>query len=218
MRSGPPAHPPCSRATVIRPARGRFALSADRSAALGGEAARGIAALHARAAALKRVPRRGWIAKAGIRSPESVADHSYCTAVMSMAAGDSLGMDTLRMVRMALLHDLAESITGDIVPEDMPAGEKRRIEGEAMREILGGLPEPLRAECAAAWDEYGQGRTAEAAMVREIDKIEMAAQAAAYAGGRRGGGLGQFVESAGEAVSSQAGRALLAEAAGGGGG
>ena len=178
-----------------------------------------MAGLMGRAVSLKGVPRQGWIDKAGISRPESVADHSYGTALAAMAAGDALGLDTLRMVRMALLHDLAESSTGDIVPGAMPGGEKARVERAAMAEILAALPGPLRREYEAAWSEFEEGRTEEASMVREIDKIEMAAQAAAYAGGGGGlaGGLGEIAESAARAVSSAAGAALLAEASRGAG-
>lgn len=179
-------------------------------------AVRAMARLFAGAGALKEVPRRGWIDKAAVDRPESVADHSYGTAVMAMALGDALGMDTLRMVRMALLHDLAESITGDLVPGAVPRREKAEREGAAMAEILGSLPGPLRRRYADAWAEFEGGATAEASMVREIDKLEMAMQASAYAEAGRGGAgsLGVFVRSAGGAVSSPAGRALLAEAAG----
>ena len=175
-----------------------------------------MARLFAGAAALKEVPRQGWIDKAAVGGPESVADHSYGTAVMAMALGDALGMDTLRMVRMALLHDLAESITGDLVPGAVPRSEKAEREGAAMAEILGGLPGSLRRRYADAWAEFEEGATAEASMVREIDKLEMAMQASAYAEAGRGraGTLGAFVGYAGKAVSSPAGRALLAEAVG----
>lgn len=191
-----------------------------RGPALDAAAARGLAGLISRAVSLKGVPRQGWIDKAGISRPESVADHSYGTALAAMAAGDALGLDTLRMVRMALLHDLAESVTGDIVPGAVPAGEKAGIEGAAMAEILGGLPGPLRGAYGDAWAEFEEGRTAEAAMVRELDKIEMAAQAAAYSGAGGGGGaagLAEISESARRAVSSRAGAALLGEVGGLGG-
>ena len=181
-------------------------------APLGPEAVRGVAGLMARAASLKEVARQGWIDKAGIGRPESVADHSYGTALAALAAGDCTSLDALRMVRMALLHDLAESITGDIVPGAMPAGRKAEIERAAMGRILGELPEPLRGAYGEAWAEFEEGRTAEAAMVRELDKIEMAGQAAAYAGAGRPEGLAEIAESARRAVSSPAGRALLAEA------
>ena len=186
-------------------------------AALGAEEARGIADLMGRAVSLKGVPRQGWIDKAGIGRPESVADHSYGTALAAVAAGDCTGLDALRMVRMALLHDLAESVTGDVVPGAMPAGKKAEAEGAAMQEILGSLPACLRDAFGEAWSEFEAGRTAEASMVRELDKIEMAGQAAAYAGAGRADGLAEIAGSARRAVSSPAGSALLAEVSGRGG-
>ena len=222
-----PASPPQlyrrggARAALAAKGSGAADASAAGAAPLGAEEARGLAGLMGRAVSLKGVPRQGWIDKAGIARPESVADHSYGTALASMAAGDALGLDTLRMVRMALLHDLAESVTGDIVPGAMPGGEKARAERAAMEDILAALPGRLREEYGAAWSEFEEGRTAEASMVRELDKIEMAAQAAAYAGGGGGGqagGLAEIAESAARAVSSAAGAALLAEASRAGGG
>ena len=200
-----------------RPQDRTAAGAGGEGAALGAEEARGIADLMGRAVSLKGVPRQGWIDKAGIGRPESVADHSYGTALAAVAAGDCTGLDALRMVRMALLHDLAESVTGDVVPGAMPAGKKAEAEGAAMQEILGSLPACLRDAFGEAWSEFEAGRTAEASMVRELDKIEMAGQAAAYAGAGRADGLAEIAGSARRAVSSPAGSALLAEVSGRGG-
>jgi len=38
---------------------------------------------------LKNLPRTGWLLR-GIKNPESVADHSYRTALLSMLLGDLL--------------------------------------------------------------------------------------------------------------------------------
>jgi putative hydrolases of HD superfamily len=43
------------------------------------------------------------------------ADHMYRMGVMSLLATDS-GVDTSRCIRMALVHDIAEAIVGDITP------------------------------------------------------------------------------------------------------
>ena len=58
---------------------------------------------------LKKVQRKGWHDKVGITHPESVADHSYGTAIMAMIFSDNSGsLNTERIMKMALLHDLAE--------------------------------------------------------------------------------------------------------------
>ena len=58
---------------------------------------------------LKNIPRQGWKEKLGINNPESVADHSYSTSVISMILSDLEGLNSEKIIRMALLHDLAES-------------------------------------------------------------------------------------------------------------
>jgi len=44
---------------------------------------------------------------------------------------------------MALLHDLAESITGDIIPDNIAKNEKVRKENIAMKQILKNLPDRI---------------------------------------------------------------------------
>src|SRR5579863_4506443 len=90
---------------------------------------------------LKKVPRKGWISKVGIERPESVADHSYGTAMMAMVLSDSHTLDTEKILKMALLHDLAESITGDFMPDEISKENKKIAENDAMKEIFSKLPD-----------------------------------------------------------------------------
>jgi putative hydrolase of HD superfamily len=73
---------------------------------------------------LKKVRRSGWMFKAGISSAESVADHSFSLSVMAMVFSDLKGLNTERAVKMAIIHDLAESITGDIIPHKISHSAK----------------------------------------------------------------------------------------------
>jgi putative hydrolase of HD superfamily len=73
---------------------------------------------------LKTVPRQGWINKLGIKDPESVADHCYSMAVMAMVFSDLKKLDTEKIIKMTLLHDLAEAITGDLTPDDATRSKK----------------------------------------------------------------------------------------------
>ncbi len=59
------------------------------------------------AANLKRIPRQGWIDKLSLNNPESVADHSYSMAVMSMVISDLGNYDSEKILKMVLLHDLS---------------------------------------------------------------------------------------------------------------
>jgi putative hydrolase of HD superfamily len=144
---------------------------------------------------LKNVPRIGWLIRAKVKNPESVADHSYAVTVISMLAGDMLGLDTLQMVRMALLHDISESLTGDIQPEDLPREKKHKLERRAFRALTKGLPSDIRLLYRKIFDDFVEQRSQEAKLVSQIDKLEMAIQAESY---RKKGykGMEEFYESA----------------------
>ncbi|MEM5772607.1 MAG: HD domain-containing protein [Candidatus Aenigmatarchaeota archaeon] len=62
---------------------------------------------------LKKIERTGWVTNVGIENPESVAEHSFRSAVLCMIFSDIKKLDTEKMVRMALIHDLAEALIGD---------------------------------------------------------------------------------------------------------
>jgi putative hydrolase of HD superfamily len=127
---------------------------------------------------LKTIPRTGWV-DSGVDEPESVADHSYRTALTAMMLSDSMGLDTCKVMRMALLHDLAEAETGDITPM-MKMPNHLELENEAMRTILGGLDEAQRVVYWEAWLEYQRKESPEAILVHDADKIDMILQAYEY--------------------------------------
>ena len=77
---------------------------------------------------LKWIERRGWVAKVNVKEPESVADHCYLTALVCMVLADLKGLNTGKAVRMALMHDLAESMIGDYMPEEISSAKKQEEE------------------------------------------------------------------------------------------
>jgi putative hydrolase of HD superfamily len=129
---------------------------------------------------LKRVNRAGWISKVRISDAESVADHSFSACAISMTLSDMLELDTERVVKMVILHDLAESITGDYIPGEVGKNEKVRKENKAMKTILHCVPRNLSLEYDGIWKEYILGKTEIARLVHEVDKLEMALQARQY--------------------------------------
>jgi putative hydrolase of HD superfamily len=129
---------------------------------------------------LKTVPRQGWKNKLKINNPESVADHSYSTSVMSMVLSDLEGLDTGKIIRMALIHDLAESVIGDITPDKITNDEKIIKENQAMRQILKNLPDKIAESYFIIWKEYQNNSSQESNLLHDIDKLEMACQAKFY--------------------------------------
>ncbi len=142
----------------------------------------------AEAGRLKRLPRTGWV-ESGIPDPESVADHSFRVALIALVLADMQKLDTLKAVKMALLHDLAESEIGDLTPTQKGSDEAgfRQREDEAMSRVLSKLPADIQASYCSAWWEFSEEKTPEARLVRDCDKLEMVIQALEYqkAGGDR---------------------------------
>ena len=129
---------------------------------------------------LKNIQRQGWKDKLDMNNVESVADHSYSTAIMSMVLSDLEGFDTEKIIKMALLHDLAESIIGDITPDRINDKRKINIENKAMTQILENLPSNLSQQYIVLWDDFQKKSSKEANFLHEIDKLEMAFQAKFY--------------------------------------
>nr|XP_032649279.1 HD domain-containing protein 2 isoform X3 [Chelonoidis abingdonii] len=127
----------------------------------------------------QRVPRTGWVYR-NVEKPESVSDHMYRMAVMALVTEDKqLNKD--RCVRLALVHDMAECIVGDIAPADnISKEEKHQREEAAMKHLTQLLSEDLRKEIYELWEEYEHQSTAEARFVKELDQCEMILQASEY--------------------------------------
>lgn len=129
---------------------------------------------------LKNISRQGWIDKLSITNPESVADHTFSMAIIGMVLSDSESQNTEKILKMILLHDLAESVTGDFTPEQKSKDEKIILENRVMKNILSDLPKTLQTQYLKIWEEYVQNKSKEANLVHQIDKFEMALQAKIY--------------------------------------
>ena len=129
---------------------------------------------------LKSISRQGWIDKLSIKNPESVADHSYSMAIMAMIISDLENYDSEKILKMTLLHDLAESKIGDITPEQMTPENKMKIENDAFNKIIDQLPEIVKSQYLEIWKEYQNNNSKESLFVHQIDKLEMALQAKIY--------------------------------------
>ncbi|HJJ22750.1 MAG TPA: HD domain-containing protein [Nitrosopumilus sp.] len=132
------------------------------------------------AANLKKISRQGWIDKLSIDNPESVADHSYSMAVMSMILSDLENYDSEKVIKMALLHDLAESKIGDYTPDQLSKEKKMEMENNAFQEIIKNLPDSIKSKYLQIWKEYQENISPESKLVHQIDRLEMALQAKIY--------------------------------------
>jgi putative hydrolase of HD superfamily len=150
-----------------------------------------LLALLDRAGDLKRLPRTGWLF-AGVTQPESVAEHAFSATILAMNLAEAVNVDPVaealsgpldvaRVVRLALLHDLGESLVTDLPKRSadlLGADAKHRAEYDAMSAVLDGLP--WAARDLDLWVEYDAAATPEARIVKDADKLEMVHQALRY--------------------------------------
>ena len=137
---------------------------------------------------LKQEVRTGWTLR-GVELPESVADHSWGTALLCLAYAEQADVDGFRCVEMAIVHDLAEAVTGDIptrlatMNDTAREEQKRRREQAAMERLVGSQEQgtvPNAGKMKRLWQEYEAGRSAEACFVRDMNLIDMCLQAVVY--------------------------------------
>jgi 5'-deoxynucleotidase YfbR-like HD superfamily hydrolase len=147
---------------------------------------------------LKTIKRSGWV-RCEIPNPESVADHSFRCAFMAMVLGDMMDVDSEKLMRMALLHDIAEAVSGDITPHDgISRNEKSQREVDGLQSLLEGIQNSK--QYIALWKEYEEGESIEARLAQNIDKLEMAIQAVEYQKRYPDIDLSQFVSNAQEQI------------------
>ncbi|WP_299293916.1 HD family hydrolase [Nitrosopumilus sp.] len=129
---------------------------------------------------LKKIPRQGWIEKLDMKNPESVADHTFMMSIMGMLISDSENYNFEKILKMILLHDLAESKIGDFTPHQISKERKLELENQAFSELLDTLPSSIKENYQRIWNEYTKCNSDESKLVHEIDKLEMAIQAKKY--------------------------------------
>ncbi len=103
-----------------------------------------------------------------------------------MLAPASLGVDFVKCMRMALIHDMAEALVGDITPSDnVDKKDKSRAERDTMvyiaKKLLPNVGRGLTGEeILEIWDEYENYSSKEAVFVHDVDKMELVLQTCEY--------------------------------------
>lgn len=189
----------------------------------------GFARFLVRAVRLKSLPRTGWLDR-GVppAETESVAAHSFGVALLAWLAAHAAAdpaLDPGRVLVLALLHDLAETVTGDATPYDpaaLPSEDpgarrafldrrhrrdperttaKRAAEASAMTDLLADLPPSLARTVDAVWRELADGESAAARFVKEADTLETFLQSRVYLAGDADLPMASFAAEVAEVVS-----------------
>jgi len=142
------------------------------------------------ASTLKMLPRSGWLF-AGVAHPESVADHSWATALVALnlaaivnqdlaANGLSEPLDIGRTAQIAVVHDLAECLVTDLPRRaTLLLGKDAKHQAEE-KALLVLAQETPAWDFVSLWREYSDLATPEGRLVSDADKLEMVHQALLY--------------------------------------
>jgi putative hydrolases of HD superfamily len=140
---------------------------------------------------LKTTPRTGWVRR-GVPRYESVADHSWRVAALAMLLHGRDDLDAAKCMQLAVVHDLAECVVGDIAPEDNVSKEdKQRFEQEAVSRIAALLRQTQESELCCMpssaatyllelFHEYEKRQSKEAIAAKDLDLLDMILQAEEY--------------------------------------
>jgi putative hydrolase of HD superfamily len=116
--------------------------------------------------------------------PESAAEHTWRVCLMALVLAPAFPeVDFARLIRICLVHDLGEAVSGDVpAPEQArrlaedPAAGKAASERRDLVSLVAPLPAPRRDEILALWDEYEAAVTPEARLAKALDKLETVLQ------------------------------------------
>jgi putative hydrolase of HD superfamily len=154
---------------------------------------------------LKRVRRSGWWL-AGVRDPESVAEHSFRAAAVAYFLAGLEGADAGKAVVMALFHDGAEARVND--PHRLLkryvdwTGVEEKVAADQLRGLPGGTAGGLEGLLAEARGKA----TIEARIARDADRIECLLQAREYA--EQGHPVATWIESSVAELTTESARKL----------
>ncbi len=105
---------------------------------------------------------------------ESTASHTWRLCLMAVVLEHELPqVDMARLLKICIVHDLGEAISGDIpaIHQDANAPKAAR-ERQDLLTLLAPLPEATQSEIVALWDEYEAAATPEAQIAKALDKLE----------------------------------------------
>jgi len=161
-----------------------------------------------KAGEVKRLKQRGLVLR-GVQDPTTVGGHSFRTAIMAWMLGKSEDktLNTNRLIKIILLHDLVGGYAGDITPyeaviwktepknfkemyekwvrlskdeKEKFSEQQRSQERKAFEKLIRLLPKNLVTELKDLWEEYEQHLTREGRFVHQIHMLENHLQSLEY--------------------------------------
>ena len=135
--------------------------------------------LFAEAGLLKKVKRSGWWV-AGIKDPESVAEHSFRCAVIAHHLAHLEKVDVYKAVWMALFNDIHESRINDLHKMGHFYIDFKEAEKKVFKDQVKDLKSGVQSEMTRLRSQYESQSTKEAIVARDADILECLLQAKEY--------------------------------------
>ncbi|MFI1160598.1 HD family hydrolase [Streptomyces sioyaensis] len=140
--------------------------------------ARGTAGYLLEMGMLKRAKRSGWWI-AGVKDPESIAEHSFRVGIIGAVLAMMEGADPAKVALMCLFHDTQETRVGDI-----PHIGRRYLEAASNEKVTADQVSAAHPSVASGVqrvvDEYENGDSLEVVVAHDADKLECLVQAVEY--------------------------------------
>ena len=130
---------------------------------------------------LKNVIRTGWKDwKVQRDRIESVAEHIFGVQMLAIAMKSEFeyDIDIMKVIYMLAIHELGETVIGDLTQFQIDKKEKEKIEHEAVHKILASLIDGEEIE--ALFLEFDAHETPEAIFAYQCDKLECDIQCKLY--------------------------------------
>jgi putative hydrolase of HD superfamily len=128
---------------------------------------------------LKHQKRTGWW-RMGVRDPESVAEHSYRTAIIGYVLAALEEANPEKTATICLFHDTAEARIGDMHWVTKRYVHVKEAEQQALDEQLEQLPTEIASAISELTNEYKNKSSQEALLAREADLLECLLQSREY--------------------------------------
>ncbi len=116
----------------------------------------------------------------GIPHPESVAEHSYRTAILGYILASLEGADPAKTALIGLFHDTAETRVGDLHRVAKRYINVKEGEAAALTEQVGRLPQEMAGIICTLLGEYEERDTLEGKVAHDADSLECLIQAREY--------------------------------------
>ncbi len=130
---------------------------------------------------LKLIQRAGWV-REGVKDPEHVGDHCFGVALTSYLMARHLGLDADRCALMGLIHNINESVSGDVEKRPKEAtqtlsraisdGDLKKLEYKDLTKALSALDRKTAAEFRKLWVDVEERKSREGQLVDDASKLD----------------------------------------------